>query len=77
MYFAGELPALGLRDQLGVRHPRRRSAPAGPESQLGYASLVFAAGGSTSSAAPAPFVLVSNISGVAPFSPSRSLIPRW
>ena len=41
-----ERPALGLLDQLGVRHPRRRGAPAGPESQLGYASLVFAAGGS-------------------------------
>ena len=58
-----ERPPLGLLDQLRVRHPRRRGAPAGHESQLAYGSLVFAAGGSLIRA-PAPFVLVSNISGV-------------
>src|SRR5205807_925930 len=42
-----ERPALGLLDQPRVRHPRRRGAPATHESQLAYASLVFAAGGST------------------------------
>jgi hypothetical protein len=38
-------PPLGLRDQLRVRDPRRRGAPAGPESQLAYGWLRFAAGG--------------------------------
>jgi pyruvate,orthophosphate dikinase len=43
----GERPALGLLNQLRVRHPRRRGAPAGHESQLAYGSLAFAAGGSS------------------------------
>jgi hypothetical protein len=59
-----ERAALGLLDQLRIRDPLPRVAPAGPESQLGYAKLVFAAAAASSSAALAPFVLDSNMSGV-------------
>ena len=45
-----ERPPLGLLDQLRIRHPATdplwRGAPADPKAQLGYASLVFGAGGS-------------------------------
>ena len=71
-----ELPALGLLDQLRVRDPRRRGAPAGHESQLGYASWSSRPAAAASTAAPTPFVLVSHVRR-SPFSPSRSLIPRW
>ncbi len=75
----GERAALGLLDQLRVRHPRRRGAPAGPESQLAYVSLVFAAGGSSLNRCSSPSSIRARLQhlGVAPFSPSRSLIPRW
>ena len=72
----GERPALGLLDQLRVRDPLRRGAPAGPESQLGYASLVFAAGGSSLSRCPSSIRARLHVRR-SPFSPSRSLIPRW
>jgi hypothetical protein len=72
-----ELAALGLLDQLGVRHhPRLGGAPAGPESRLANGSLVFAAGGILSR-------LASSIRGhfqhpgVLRSRPQRSLIPRW
>src|SRR5215210_7954592 len=71
-----ELAALGVLDQLGVGHPRLGGAPTGPESQLAYGSLVFAAGGILSRPASSirghfqhPGVLRSR--------PQGSLIPRW
>ena len=66
-----ERPALGLLDQLGVRHPRRRGAPAGPESQPGYASLVFAAGGSSLIRCPSSIRARLQHLRRSPFSPSR------
>ena len=72
-----ERPALGLLDQLRVRHPRRRGAPAGHESQLAYASLVFAAGGSSLIRCPSSIRTRLQHVRRSPFSPSRSLIPRW
>jgi hypothetical protein len=72
-----ELPALGLLNQLRVRHPLGHGAPAGPESQPGYAALIFAAGNTrlrrSSSSIRARLQHVRR----SPFSPSRSLIPRW
>ena len=72
----GELAALGVLDQLGVRPPRRRGAPAGHQSQLGYASLVFVAGGSVIRS-PGSSSLVSNILALLRSRPQGSLIPRW
>ena len=60
MYFAVNLRRLACSTNSGSGTPAC-DAPAGPGSQLAYGSLVFGAGGSSSSAAPAPFVLISNI----------------
>jgi hypothetical protein len=69
-------PSPGLLDQLRVRDPRQRGAPASPEPQLGYAPLIFAAGGSLM---PSPGPIRTRLQHLrrSPFSPSRSLIPRW
>src|SRR5271167_2470332 len=40
-----EAPALRALDELGVRDPRRRGAPAGRSVLLAYGSLHFASGG--------------------------------
>src|SRR5437588_2648589 len=70
----GERAALGLLNQLRVRHPLPRSAPASPKSQLGYASLVLVAAGNLSRR---PSSIRTRLQHVrrSPFSPSRSLIP--
>jgi hypothetical protein len=79
----GERAALGLLDQLRIRDlprsgdPRRRGAPAGPESQLAYVSLVFAAGGSSLNRRSSSIRVRLRHVRRSPFSPSRSLIPRW
>ena len=64
------------RDQLRVRDPLRRGPPASPEPQPGYAALVFVAGGSL---IRPPSSIRARLQHVrrSPFSPSRSLIPRW
>jgi hypothetical protein len=49
----------------------------GPESQLGYAKLVFAAGGSSLNRCPSSTRTRLRHVRRSPFSPSRSLIPRW
>ena len=76
LVLGGERAALGLLDQLWIRDlpgtadPLGRGAPAGPESQLSYAKLVFAAGGSSLNRCSSSIRARLHVRR-APFSPSR------
>src|SRR2546423_2478220 len=65
-----ERPALGLLDQLRVRHPLPDGAPASPEPQPGYAAQVFVAGGSLTCLLSSIRARLQHVRR-SPFSPSR------
>src|ERR1700677_206169 len=70
----GEPTALGLLDQLRVRRPHPRGAPARHTPQLRYAPLVCVAGGSLVRGLGSTRARLLHVRQP-PFSPSRSIIP--
>ena len=75
LYSAVNERRLACSTSSGSGDPLRRGAPASPKAQLGYASLVFGAGGNLSGR---PSSVRARLHAQrSPFSPSRSVIPRW
>jgi hypothetical protein len=71
-------PLSGLQDRTHTSDLNVRARHT-HESQLGYASLVFAAGGSSLNRGSGSSSIRARLQHLrrSPFSPSRSLIPRW